>query len=91
MYHLDNFELYKGNIDGYDVVYPEYDLNPTELLDNLWAYDTEFDGLVLENSWPLDVANKSFNGTDLLLPYFNKVSIFLQYKNVSKYKPTING
>ncbi|CAH2087009.1 unnamed protein product [Euphydryas editha] len=72
MYRSDNFDLYKGIIDDYEVVYPSYDLNSDKLLDNLWAYDTEFDALVLENNWPLDVANKSFNGTNLLLPYFNK-------------------
>ncbi|XP_050349898.1 sucrase-isomaltase, intestinal-like [Nymphalis io] len=80
-----NFELYKGIVNDYDVVYPSYDLNSEEFMDILWAYNTELDGVVLENNWPLDISNKTYDDIDLYLPYFNE-----NFEEVFEHTPQWN-
>ncbi|XP_023938774.1 alpha-glucosidase 2 [Bicyclus anynana] len=72
MYRLPNtMEIYKGDINGTEVVYPDYKGVASEFLNDLWAYD-HYDGVVLENNWPLDYSEKHLNETALYLPYFSE-------------------
>ncbi|XP_034833685.1 alpha-glucosidase 2-like [Maniola hyperantus] len=72
MYRRPNtFEIYKGEFNGTEVIYPSYNEAPDEFLNDLWAYD-QFDGLVLENTWPLDKSDKLINETAIYMPYFSE-------------------
>lgn len=64
---------YIGSVRSHDVVYPSYENITDELIKQLWGYTTNIDGVVLENSWPLDEAEKSVNETKYYLPYFSQV------------------
>lgn len=76
MYRTPNtLEIYKGEvlIDNYtEVIYPSYGNDSGEFLNDLWVYD-QYDGLILENNWPLDMSEKQINETALYLPYFSEV------------------
>lgn len=78
MYRTPNtLEIYKGEvlINNYtEVIYPSYDNDYGEFLNDLWVYD-QYDGLILENNWPLDISEKQMNETALYLPYFSEVII----------------
>ncbi|XP_075979361.1 uncharacterized protein LOC142978710 [Anticarsia gemmatalis] len=67
----DNEEVYIGSVDEYDVIYPKYDNVSEEFMKQLWVF-SDFDAVVLENSWPLDESEKLLNETHLHLPYFNE-------------------
>ena len=75
MYSLpETNKLYKGKVDDYHVIYPAYNDEESDLLmKNLWAYNSQLDGVFLENNWPLDVSKKMLNETSQYLPYFNEV------------------
>lgn len=64
---------YIGSVRSHDVLYPNYENITDELIKQLWGYTTNIDGVVLENSWPLDEAEKSVNETKYYLPYFSQV------------------
>lgn len=42
-------------------------------MQSLWVYNTDVDGVVLENNWPLDESEKDFEEINKALPYFNEV------------------
>ncbi|CAH2208766.1 jg23845, partial [Pararge aegeria aegeria] len=72
MYRRPNtLEIYRGAINDIEVIYPNYNEAPDAFIDNLWAYD-QFDGVVLQNNWPLDNLEKQMNETALYLPYFSE-------------------
>nr|XP_026493389.1 sucrase-isomaltase, intestinal-like [Vanessa tameamea] len=79
-----NSELYKGIINDYEVLYPSYDVNSENFMDILWAYNTELDGIILENNWPLDHTNNTFDDIDLYLPYFSE-NFEDAFKNTPKW------
>lgn len=64
-------QMYIGTVDDHDVIYPNYDNISKMFMQKLWVYG-DFDGVVLENNWPLDESAKTHNDTRLLLPYFSK-------------------
>lgn len=64
---------YIGSVGNSGVVFPNYENITEELLKKLWIYTTSLDGVVLENSWPLDEAEKFFSEAEIYLPYFSKV------------------
>ncbi|XP_013140572.1 PREDICTED: sucrase-isomaltase, intestinal-like [Papilio polytes] len=67
-----NLDPYLGKIGNDTVVYPDYGTITEELIRDLWIYDTNVDGIILENNWPLDESKKLHNETYSYLPYFNK-------------------
>lgn len=73
---------YIGSVGNFDVVYPNYKNITAELMEKLWAYTTNLDGVILENSWPLDEAEKFVNETKYFLPYFSQVGAYNFYFSV---------
>ncbi|KAF9407088.1 hypothetical protein HW555_012776, partial [Spodoptera exigua] len=67
----DSNNLYKGKANDHDIVYPGFSRGSDEFMNSLWNYNTEFDGIILENSWPLDESKKDFNDLEDYLPYFS--------------------
>lgn len=65
-------DIYYGLVENRSTVYPIYE-NCSEYVDTLWQYDTDLDGVVLENAWPLDESKKEFDDIYKKLPYFNQV------------------
>ncbi|CAG4935055.1 unnamed protein product [Colias eurytheme] len=73
MYHEPHsFEMYKGKIGNDSVLYPAYDVATTHFLSRVWPHSIKFDGVVMENNWPLDNSNKSKHDPSPYLPYFNQ-------------------
>ncbi|KPJ03138.1 Alpha-glucosidase [Papilio xuthus] len=68
----NNLDPYIGTIGNDSVVYPDYGTITEELIKDLWIYNTDVDGIILENNWPLDESKKLHNETYLYLPYYNK-------------------
>lgn len=68
-----SLEMYQGLIGECKVLYPSYEYASVEFLKGLWIYNGTLDGIVLENSWPLDQSNKTINETAQYLPYFSPV------------------
>lgn len=57
------------------VIYPDYE-NVTEgFMRRIWKYDVKMDGVILQNTWPLDESLKNHNDTYDMLPYFNEVRV----------------
>lgn len=66
--------IYQGEVGGNKVIYPNYENVSEEFMKSLWIYNTNFDGVILENNWPLDESKKDFEDIHDYLPYFNEVS-----------------
>ncbi|XP_047996156.1 alpha-glucosidase 2-like [Leguminivora glycinivorella] len=64
-------DVYVGLIGEETFVYPIFENASNEFMKELWPYEVEVDGVILENNWPLDESVKS-NETSLHLPYFSK-------------------
>ncbi|XP_072938366.1 alpha-glucosidase 2-like [Epargyreus clarus] len=67
----DSLKMYQGLVGECKAIYPRYGDASAEFLKGLWVYKGAIDGVVLENSWPLDQSNKTHNETALHLPYFS--------------------
>ncbi|KAJ2949647.1 hypothetical protein O0L34_g15572 [Tuta absoluta] len=63
--------IYQGLVNNKTVIYPDYGTASEEFMYELWS-GPEIDGVVLENTWPIDESLKLHNETRLLLPYFNQ-------------------
>ncbi|CAG5059452.1 unnamed protein product [Parnassius apollo] len=68
----NTLKMYMGLVGPHSVLYLNYESISEELIKQLWPYNTDVDGLVLENNWPLDETLKLHNETSLYLPYFNE-------------------
>ncbi|XP_022824644.1 probable alpha-glucosidase Os06g0675700 [Spodoptera litura] len=67
----DSSSPYKGRANGYDIIYPGFSRGSDDFMNALWNYNTDFDGIILENSWPLDEYEKDFSDIQDHLPYFS--------------------
>uniref|UniRef100_A0A2H1VVT1 SFRICE_002234 n=1 Tax=Spodoptera frugiperda TaxID=7108 RepID=A0A2H1VVT1_SPOFR len=67
----DSLYPYKGKANGYDVIYPGFSRGSDDFMNAIWNFNTDFDGIILENSWPLDEHEKDFEGMEDYLPYFS--------------------
>ncbi|XP_047505588.1 maltase-glucoamylase-like isoform X1 [Pieris napi] len=73
MYHDPHtFEIYKGEVGEVKVMYPAYDVASIHFLKRLWPFTNKFDGLIIENNWPLDQSNKSAQDPSPYLDYYNE-------------------
>ncbi|XP_050676249.1 uncharacterized protein LOC126973143 isoform X2 [Leptidea sinapis] len=86
MYHEPRtFGIYKGTVDDDQVMYPAYDIATQVFLNRMWPFTTQFDGLVVENNWPLDQSNKTAHDPSPFLPYYNE-----QFKQALRNTPKWN-
>ncbi|XP_047029290.1 sucrase-isomaltase, intestinal-like [Helicoverpa zea] len=67
-----SYKMYKGVVNNHDVIYPSYKVVSNETMQHLWAYNTDFDAVILENNWPLDESEKNFDQINDFLPYFSE-------------------
>ncbi|GBP97317.1 Alpha-glucosidase 2 [Eumeta japonica] len=68
----DSESWYGGLVDDFRVLYPDYrSENSSHFIRNFWRLG-DFDGVILQNSWPLDESLKLLNETTASLPYFNE-------------------
>lgn len=73
--------FYKGLVKDEKVIYPDYKNISLEFIQKMWVYNLPIDGMLLEDTWPLDESDKKVDNMQNYLPYFNKVNITLVYTN----------
>ncbi|CAK1542073.1 unnamed protein product [Leptosia nina] len=66
------FEVYKGQVNEGEVMYPAYEIVSNHFLRRLWPLTTKLDGMFIENNWPLDISNKSIHDPSSYLAYFSE-------------------
>ncbi|KAJ8718396.1 hypothetical protein PYW08_002633 [Mythimna loreyi] len=66
------YNLYLGQVNNHDVIYPGYKWASEKFMQHLWAFNTNFEAVILENNWPLDESEKDREAFYEYLPYFNQ-------------------
>ncbi|XP_037874417.1 uncharacterized protein LOC101744138 isoform X2 [Bombyx mori] len=64
--------FYKGLVKDEKVIYPDYKNISLEFIQKMWVYNLPIDGMLLEDTWPLDESDKKVDNMQNYLPYFNK-------------------
>ncbi|CAH0399526.1 unnamed protein product [Chilo suppressalis] len=68
--------VYTGSVNSIDesILFPDYGIVNEDFIAKLWAFNvnTEVDGMVLINNWPLEESVKAKEEMYMRLPYFNE-------------------